>query len=165
MLEYFKKSDRYLYLKLNQSATHQSIKWLMMVTTQLGSTPFALGLCVWAAATKHWGLVGTVVLTQAAVQSVKRLVKRTRPYLVCKEAVPILPPKCQNSFPSGHTATAFAIAFAFVQYYPPLGGLFITLAAGVACSRMILGVHYPSDVFVGIAIAYGAFAAVVAMGL
>jgi diacylglycerol kinase family enzyme len=50
------------------------------------------------------------------------------------------------SFPSGHSASAFAFAVAATRELPEAGPLLLPLAASVAYSRVYLGVHYPSDV-------------------
>jgi undecaprenyl-diphosphatase len=63
----------------------------------------------------------------------------------------LLPPD-RFSFPSGHTITAFAIAFSLGLYYPALLVGLVFCALSVASSRVILGLHYLSDVLVGIVI-------------
>jgi undecaprenyl-diphosphatase len=63
----------------------------------------------------------------------------------------LLPPD-RFSFPSGHTITAFAIAVSLGLYYPALLVGLVFCALSVAASRVILGLHYLSDVLVGIVI-------------
>ena len=63
----------------------------------------------------------------------------------------LLPPD-QFSFPSGHTITAFSVTAALGSYYPAmLPGLFFC-AASVAVSRILLGMHFLSDVIAGAAL-------------
>ena len=57
-----------------------------------------------------------------------------------------------SSFPSGHSASAFAFATAVSQELPGLAPLLVPVAATVAYSRVHVGVHYPSDVVFGSAI-------------
>jgi undecaprenyl-diphosphatase len=53
------------------------------------------------------------------------------------------------SFPSGHTAVAFAVAAALVGQGEALAAVAFTLAAGIGASRVYLGAHYPLDVAAG----------------
>jgi len=54
-----------------------------------------------------------------------------------------------SSFPSGHSASAFAFAAAVGDTIPPLALPLRLLAGGVAYSRVHTGVHFPGDVVVG----------------
>ncbi len=60
----------------------------------------------------------------------------------------ILPPD-HFSFPSGHTITAFAVAVALGAFYPVMLGGLLFCAVCVAVSRVLLGMHFLSDVIVG----------------
>ncbi|HLR10040.1 MAG TPA: phosphatase PAP2 family protein [Sporosarcina sp.] len=57
------------------------------------------------------------------------------------------------SFPSNHAGGSFALAFAMFWRYRKPGTIFIGFAILMALSRLFLGVHYPTDVFVGMLIA------------
>jgi membrane-associated phospholipid phosphatase len=59
-----------------------------------------------------------------------------------------------NSFPSGHTATAFGFAAVFVFVSPAWGLLALIGATGVAWSSIAIGAHHPSDVAVSITLAF-----------
>ena len=54
-----------------------------------------------------------------------------------------------NSFPSDHTAVAFAVAVAVLAFHRRLGLLLVAVAAGVGLDRVLVGVHYPVDVLAG----------------
>jgi len=61
----------------------------------------------------------------------------------------VLPPD-KFSFPSGHTMTAFSIALVLSYYYPSLEGTLLFLALSIGFSRIVLGMHFLSDVLAGI---------------
>src|SRR5580765_6067508 len=58
------------------------------------------------------------------------------------------------SFPSGHTLHAVAFTLLAIAPFPELASLLVPFAVLVALSRVILGLHYPSDVLAGGAIGY-----------
>lgn len=60
----------------------------------------------------------------------------------------VLPPD-RYSFPSGHSITAFAVAVSVGLFYPELMVSLLTAALLIAASRIILGMHFLSDVIVG----------------
>lgn len=60
----------------------------------------------------------------------------------------VLPPD-EFSFPSGHSITAFAVAISLGTFYPPALPVLLFCASSVAVSRVLLGMHFLSDVVVG----------------
>jgi len=59
------------------------------------------------------------------------------------------------SLPSGHTAAAFLFATLLSFYYPTWIFLFFSVASMIALTRVVLGVHYPSDIAAGILLGCG----------
>jgi len=85
----------------------------------------------------------------------KRLTGRRRPCQIEPHCWATLLPPDQFSFPSGHTMTAFAVAIPLALFYPTitLGLLFCALS--IAMSRILLGMHFLSDVVAGALIGTG----------
>lgn len=119
----------------------------------------AIGFWVGRAATSRHAVVeafwaGALALSSTTV--ISSLVERMRPYLVERSGVLLLIPAPLNmSFPSGHTATAFALAAAFAFAISGRRWPLFTLATAVALGRMFVGVHYPTDIIGGAILGIG----------
>jgi undecaprenyl-diphosphatase len=99
------------------------------------------------------GVVALAIAAAVANGPAKLLVRRRRPFLRSRPTLIRMPRS--TSFPSGHSATAFAFATGACAELPILAPLLIPLACTVAYSRVHTGVHYPSDVLGGAAIGIG----------
>ena len=90
----------------------------------------------------------------------KKHANRKRPTVYEHHVWATLLPPDQFSFPSGHTITAFAIAVSLIQFYPSLTAGLLFCAISIAVSRVLLGMHFLSDVLagagIGTALALGA---------
>ena len=99
-------------------------------------------------------------LSHAAVQVLKRTVRRARPCDAYGVPLALVELPDPFSFPSGHSAAAFAVAIPVALTWAWAAPFVLTLAAVIAYSRFALRVHHASDVSAGVALgACGALAA------
>ncbi len=113
-------------------------------------------------ALQHWDLATLMAVCFLAericYKVFKRAFKRNRP----PEAIPgfksVVVPSDQFSFPSGHTSAAFLVACIFSYFFPPMSLILFPWAVSVGMARVVLGVHFPSDVVAGALMGSGIFA-------
>lgn len=74
---------------------------------------------------------------------------RSRPFIDLPSVNQLIIHENSGSFPSGHAAFFFAISMAIYMYNKRLGALFFIFALFMTISRVIAGVHYPSDIIGG----------------
>ena len=74
---------------------------------------------------------------------------RERPYISLAGIVPGTRALDRYSFPSGHTLHAVSFTTLAVNSFPELAVLLVPFATLIAASRVVLGLHYPSDVAAG----------------
>lgn len=79
----------------------------------------------------------------------KNTIKRDRPAARIETYQAWITPSDQFSFPSGHTAAAFVFACLLLQFYPLFAIPAFIWASLIGASRVLLGVHYPSDIAAG----------------
>ena len=79
----------------------------------------------------------------------KRVTGRKRPCSIEPSCWARLLPPDQFSFPSGHTITAFAVTLPMMHFYPDLTAGLLFCACSIAISRVLLGLHFLSDVVAG----------------
>ena len=102
------------------------------------------------AASAHMALTGAVALV--LYRRLKRWTKRPRPFAADRRIRAWVAPLDEFSFPSGHTLHAVAFTVVALSHYPMLAWLLLPFSASVALSRVVLGLHYPSDVLAATAI-------------
>jgi membrane-associated phospholipid phosphatase len=95
---------------------------------------------------RQW-LVGTAAVATAHLSAiaVKRVVRRVRPPME-----PLCGTPSRLSFPSAHACSTAAAATAYAPMLGVPAGVTVTAAMGL--SRLLLGVHYPTDVVAGVAV-------------
>ncbi len=87
-------------------------------------------------------------------KAIKKQTLRNRPCTTWDAVNPKTPPLDHYSFPSGHTLHAVTITLTVLPVLPMLGFFLIPVTFMIMCSRVILGLHYPSDVLMGTAIGW-----------
>ena len=102
------------------------------------------------AAAAHLAVTGAIAL--GLYKLLKRWTRRPRPYASDARIHAWVAPLDEFSFPSGHTLHAVAFTLVALAHYPMLAWLLIPFTASVAASRVVLGLHYPSDVLAATAI-------------
>ena len=83
------------------------------------------------------------------ISQLKRVFRRKRPCELEPHCWADLLPPDQFSFPSGHTITAFAVTAALAGFYPEMLPGLLFCAISIAASRVVLGMHFLSDVIAG----------------
>lgn len=101
-------------------------------------------------ASAHMAATGVLALT--LYKALKRWTRRPRPYAADVRIRAWVAPLDEFSFPSGHTLHAVSFSIVALAYYPWLAPLLVPFSACVALSRVVLGLHYPSDVLAATAI-------------
>lgn len=96
-----------------------------------------------------------------AFHKIKRVVCRTRPRDIQPHCWANIITRDRFSFPSGHSTTAFAVAISLGSFFPEIMPVLLLLALNVAASRVVVGMHFLSDVLAGSAmgalLGYAAF--------
>jgi undecaprenyl-diphosphatase len=142
--------------RLNQGAAFPVARRTFQIASRLGDGViwyvliFALP-CVYghqavrpAAVMALTGALGVV-----AYKLLKRAFVRERPFIAHAAIDLAMPPLDRYSFPSGHTLHAVSFALQASMHFPQLAWVLIPLALTIAASRVVLGLHYPTDVLAG----------------
>jgi undecaprenyl-diphosphatase len=158
-----------LTLALNRFGGHRPVLLTFRLASRLGDGLFWYALM--AAILLVEGRAGLPIVTHMAAvglfvatlyRAMKNVIRRPRPCHRHTAIVARVRPLDEFSFPSGHTLHAVCFSVVASSYLPALAWLLIPVTALIAASRVVLGVHYPSDVLaaisLGVAIAVSSFA-------
>lgn len=97
-------------------------------------------------------MTATGLLASAVYKCLKTRSGRPRPYLRLPRLRLTQPPLDAFSFPSGHTLHAVCFTCVASHYWPEMGAPLAIFTTLIAISRLILGLHYLSDVVAGAAL-------------
>jgi undecaprenyl-diphosphatase len=146
-------------LRLNQWGCNDRTRRCFRGVSRLGDGPlwyvliFAsawLGGDIGKTAALHLGAIGLTSLL--IYRSLKRWTRRPRPFAQHASIQAHIAPLDEFSFPSGHTLHATAFSVVACYYFPALAWLLVPFTLMVALSRVVLGLHYPSDVLAAFSI-------------
>jgi undecaprenyl-diphosphatase len=104
-------------------------------------------------AASHMLITGGVALL--LYKSLKGMTRRERPCHSDPQVAAVVPPLDRYSFPSGHTLHALSFSTVAIYHYPELIWVLAPFSLLVALSRVVLGLHYPSDVLVATVLGLG----------
>ena len=151
--------DYQLMRRVNRWRAPRWVRWWSIGATRAGDG-WLWSLCGVALLASHdadrYAAVVAALLAAAmgivVFRVVKKAVGRKRPCVHEPHCWATLLPPDQFSFPSGHSITAFAVAVSLGYFYPPLLAGLLFCAASVAVSRILLGLHFLTDVLAGSAL-------------
>lgn len=162
--------DLSLCMLFNRGVQRRAVCRLFALVSRLGNGVFWYALmavlpltfgAAGVASALHMALVGAVGVV--LYRMMKGRINRERPFVHNPQIRLGAMPLDRFSFPSGHTLHATAFTIVAVSHHPLLATVLVPFALLVAASRMVLGLHYPSDVVMGATV--GAVLAVVSLFL
>jgi len=148
--------------RLNRASSHGGLRNTFRVASRLGD-----GVIWYAMLALLPILYGRMAVKPAIVMALtgvvgvllykvlKKICVRERPFITHTSISLAMAPLDRYSFPSGHTLHAVSFTWQAVVQFPELSWVLIPLATLIAASRVVLGLHYPTDVLAGAAIGAG----------
>lgn len=153
---YIKTNDHRVMRRMNRWRGPRWFRVWMILATRLGDgwVWYALGVLIllFGGRSRYvvLGSAGLAVTTGILLfRILKKVSRRKRPCELEPHCWAMILPPDQFSFPSGHSITAFSIAVCVGHFYPAVEMPLLFLAASIAVSRIVLGMHFLSDVLVG----------------
>jgi undecaprenyl-diphosphatase len=151
--------EQALCLRVNRGCRRPPVRAFFAAVSRLGDGPLWYALMLAVAAfdeSAGWRIALLMAATGATGAALYRFLKtrlvRERPFISHAGILCGTVPLDRYSFPSGHTLHAVSFSILAVAHYPWLLAALLPLTLCLAASRVVLGLHYPSDVLAGGAI-------------
>ena len=148
--------DSNLCIAVNQTSQVRLIRDLFRLVSRLGDGLFWYSLMLLILLFEGGdGLLSVLHMALAGLSGtllykwLKGKTLRPRPFEVHQDIFLTGKPLDKFSFPSGHTLHAVVFGLVAINYYPALSFIIMPFVSMVALSRVVLGLHYPSDVLAG----------------
>ena len=153
---YIESRDHRVMRRMNTRKAPRWIRFWMLAATRMGDgwLWYSLGAILLAVGgSRGYEAVGAAgcagILGVLVFKVLKKLSHRERPCQLQPHCWSKVLPPDKFSFPSGHTMSAFSIALVVSYFYPTLQWPLYFLAVSIGLSRVVLGMHFLSDVLAG----------------
>jgi undecaprenyl-diphosphatase len=151
----FDHAEHALCLRVNRGCRYTAVRRFFATVSRLGDglfwylliLAFAISGPQGAAVASQMGIASLVGV--ALYRQLKHRLVRERPFISCSGISLGAAPLDRYSFPSGHTLHAVCFTLIATTHVPDLAPMLIPFALLVAASRVVLGLHYPTDVVAG----------------
>ncbi|MDF1617769.1 phosphatase PAP2 family protein [Petrocella sp. FN5] len=143
-----------LFKQMNDNRIAYVTRFVALYASKVFLVTYVL-IMLWLVVNRAFILIPYLIgpaLSLLSVIVIRRFINRKRPFEIMGFK-PLIEHEKGCSFPSKHGTSAFAIAIAMMWVHPLLGCLGILMAVLTGISRVMVGVHYPSDIVGGLLIA------------
>jgi undecaprenyl-diphosphatase len=162
----FDRLEQSACVAINRASRYAAVRGFFTTVSRLGDGAFwyllMLAFAIQSLQGAEIALQMSVggLISLALYKQLKQKLVRERPYISHAGIELGTAPLDRYSFPSGHTLHAVCFTTVACNHVPELGPVLLPFTALVAASRVILGLHYPTDVVAGATLGFGIAAGV-----